>query len=248
MESQMLYHATAKDVFTFATIFTGFYRANCKYDSSLLKNNVLELEQENELLQKVVYKIRKREYTSNLKQADERVNQGIIALKMFVKANMHFPNKEDSRKAAIVWRLIEKHGSDLNRKGYLTKNVVVNSLLMNLEEEKFKTIIEPLLGVRKCMSELRAACNELKEIQVKSIYERVKRKQDVEATSHAKTMMKTINSMIIPMLNILHQMEPDKYRSLFKFTQKELLLVNASVRRRRGKWGQKGKDESGDTV
>lgn len=248
MESQMLYHATAKDVFTFTSIFIEFYQVNCREDSSLLRKNVSKLEQENELLKKVVYKLRKREYTSQLKEADDRLNQGIIALKMFVKANMHFPNAEDSGKAAIVWKLIEKHGSDLNRKGYLTKNVVVNSLLMNLEGDNFRTIIEPLVGVRKCMNELKAACNELEVIQEKSIYEKVKRKEDVEATAHAKRMMKTINSMIIPLLNVLHQMEPDKYKSLFKFTQKELLLVNASVRRRRRKWGRKGKDEKGDPV
>jgi hypothetical protein len=248
METQILYHATAKDIFTFTSIFIEVYHVNCKEDSSLLRKNILALEQENELLKKVVYKLRKREYTSQLKKADDRLNQGIIALKMFVKANMHFPNAEDSKNAAVVWKLIENHGSDLNRKGYMTKNSMVNSLLMNMESEKFRTYVEPLVGVRKTMNELRIACDELVAIQEKSVYEKVKREEDVEATAQAKKMMKTINSFIVPLLNVLHEMEPDKYKSLFKFTQKELLLVNASVRRRRGKWGRKGKDEGGESI
>eukprot|EP01029_Cantina_marsupialis_P007243 TRINITY_DN179_c0_g2_i1.p2 TRINITY_DN179_c0_g2~~TRINITY_DN179_c0_g2_i1.p2 ORF type:complete len:249 (+),score=-1.98 TRINITY_DN179_c0_g2_i1:1548-2294(+) len=243
MEKQLLFHATAKDVFTFAAGFVAFYRSHYEGDSSLLKKNVRQLEIENQLLEKVVCKLRKRKYTPELKQANDRLNQAFIALKMFVKANIHFPDQEISENGKLIWKLIEKHGSDLNRRGYASKISLLNALLANLKEEKFKVYADSLVGLEMSMLEMESAMDSLELLQEKSVSENVKRKEDVEATAHAKKMLRLINERIIPLLHVLYQMEPETYKALFTSSQEELHVINNSVRRRRKKWGKSEKNE-----
>lgn len=239
MEKQLLYHSTAKEVCVFADNFLKYFQRYYSKEEGLLRLNVDELAAENDLLEKVAYRSRKRKYTTDLRRLNARVNQCFISLKLFVKANIHFPDTDARKQAKEVWNLIERYDSTLNRKSLEARLIGFRGLLDCLNSNDYKAHAEQLTGLPNCVKELAQLLGDLEAMLSKSNNYEAKNKPEVEATAHAHKMKKIINDKILPLLNVMYGMDEQKYKSLYDKTQKSLKGINDSVRHRRRLWGKR---------
>jgi len=96
-------------------------------------------------LEKAMLKSTTKVHTNRIFELDQIFDESFKAYKTFVKANLYMPNAAKKEAALILWEIIKKHGSSLDRFGYTkqisrTQNLLAETNRDARNSEAVKTI------------------------------------------------------------------------------------------------------------
>lgn len=241
METQIYAHARVLDLAAISnSILDWFYMQN-SYNDSFLEECMNALKQENEILLDAMGGVRKGRFTDEMQRVDQKIMQYFVALKFFVKGNMHLADKQIVASANIVWETISAIGRNAHRKGHIRKIHDLLLIVDRLLEAKMLPVVKTLKGVEESAIILKAACNQLNDLFRQSIREKVSRKDRVQPTAQAKKLQARLNNDLLPYLGIMAKVDPGKYSKFSHFVDCEVKEINTKIKARRTRWANKAK-------
>ena len=102
-----------------------------------------------------------RVHTANIFNLDQLFDNSFKAIKGFIQAHLYMPEEEKQQAAAILWELIRKHGSALNRFGYVKQISRAQNLLAEIDRDPRNQQAIASIGAEALLTNMQKCLNDL---------------------------------------------------------------------------------------
>ncbi|TAJ13235.1 hypothetical protein DMA11_09315 [Marinilabiliaceae bacterium JC017] len=193
------------------------------------------LVKENAALSNAIGDIRSNKYTAQLMELDNQFNKSFICLKHFVSANTWVPDEGIVQSAEHVWKIIEAHGVNLHRLGYEKQIVLADSLLRDFEKEEIKSLLNPLVGVPACVTQLKVSVNELRNLYREAKENEASKEERIAPSTQKNVVKEIINNDLLPYLEVMSKVNPEEYRETTLVIKEYIDSINTKARMRKSR-------------
>jgi hypothetical protein len=233
MEKSVLSICNSNEIDTLAS---GLLTEAGKLDlaSDLIITNVInELKVETDELKAGIEHTRGDVLRENLKKENLIADDDFVCYKQFVKANTFRSEADKAQDAMDLWELTVSHDLFLHKKSMEKQISLSNSLLANLESDKFKTKIDGLFGVAESIAKFKTSTASLEKSYQKVNETNASEVEVIAPSIQKNTVCKIINENLLPYLETSSKAIPEPYEKLFKKACEMIENINSKARARK---------------
>ncbi|MPQ45921.1 hypothetical protein GCQ56_02765 [Marinifilum sp. N1E240] len=233
MDKSILSYCDSNEIETLASyILTELNSKN--WSSDLIISNIIkELTTEKESLNFAIQQTCQDVLKENLRVENEIANDDFVCYKKFVKANTYLPDKEMAKDAMDLWELTSSHDLMLHKLSFERQISLSNTLLANLQSDKFKSKTDRLIGIAERINKFSESTAKLEDAYSKINKHNSKTRSVITPSIQKNTVRKIINENLIPHLENSSIVFPKVYEETFNNICEEIDNLNIKVRRRK---------------
>lgn len=169
---------------------------------------------------------------STLEEKDE-LRDGIIkSINYLVMGYLYHPDNTIKEAAAAVNEVFENYGLRIISESYSTESSLIESLLLDFQNEALQPSIEAIPQLTELISNLRTIQTEFEEAKVAFENEKAAQGNEASATELKKEVLSVINNKIIVYLRAMVLVNEAVYGSFAQNTAQIIDDMNSIVRKR----------------
>ncbi len=233
MKLTYYHYCDSNEISTSTSILLGELAKKDWSADQILSRIITSLETENKDLIKSIKYSHSGALAENLRSEDEIADNDFVCFKQFVKANTYLPDAKKAQDAIDVWGLLRSNNLNLHKQSCEKQLTLSNSLLGNLDSEKFKAKIANLIAVAPRLEKFRQSTSGL-ELAYSKMMEVNAGKEDIMAPSALKNEVRRIvNESLLPHLENAAKAMPEIYQEILNVITETIEAVNAKARVRK---------------
>ena len=169
---------------------------------------------------------------SELSEKDEIRDNAGRKFYYLVSGYIHHPDKEISEAAKKVMNVFDHYGLEIFSMSYAIESSKINSLLLHLEEPEIKDSIANLSGITEVLTELKQSQKEFENVYLHHQKAKSQSNNEDNATELRKELINILNGKLIPYLNGVYGVDPEKYGSFVHEISAHISSNNSNVKTR----------------
>lgn len=190
------------------------------------------IEEENEILSKVIGLLGRGEYTEELAAKDAIFDKDFICLEQFVEANLYMRDKDIAANAKEVWKIFAANDLKLYIQCYESQISSFNSLIKELDSDKIKPLLNSLVGVSDSLELVKGSAKDLAEIYRKMKHESDEKMELIAPMAQQKLIREIINHDLLPYLSVMANVNKEVYGEIKLAVDEYIADLNLKVRAR----------------
>ncbi len=229
MIEKIIHQSRTTEVAAVATLMIGaFNKSDWSADAFLTTSFAALAQQRNRL----TIAINRSKAESELEMKDELRDDRLRGLNYLLVAFINHPDPEIRAAAETIEAVFDKYGLSIVRKSYGVESALVNSLLIDLEDEALAASIAKIPGCAEIIAGLKMAQADFEETRI--TYEEDKGKEGMEesATTIKKAVLAIINDQVVVYLRAMSQVDPGLYGDLTRTLNEIISESNIQVKKR----------------
>ena len=176
--------------------------------------------------------IKRTKVSSSLDEADSVRDEAVRSLGNALSGYASLPIASKKDAAEKLLEVYKKYGKNIVNANYASESSLIESLLEDLEAEKFKACIELLDGVAEIIKNLRDAESAFKAANADYVRASAISSEQESAYAIKKSLILLINDRLLPYLSTMVMVNAEKYAAFVRQVEIEISRTNETTARR----------------